>query len=225
MAHQVGAGVKTADSPFAASSVWGLPDGQTGSLNYDPSKVKAEIAAYEQDTGQHSLDITLASPADSDALRLDQQLQAQWKSAGINVHISTSEQAALIKQLIAGELQAVLNRLYNYPDPDNDQVFWSSSTIHGVGGININFSLYANPKVDQDLATGRANGYPAQRKAAYDDLVHQINAAAINDWLYRTPYSLIATHNLRGLNTARDVAFGNYEPKTWWGQVWLTTAS
>ncbi len=225
VAQQAGDGVKTADSPFASTSVWGLPDGKTGSVSFDTSKVKAEVAAYEQETGQKSLSFTLTSPANADYLRLDQQLQAEWKAAGIDAKISTSEQAAMIKQLVGGELQAVVNRLYNYPDPDNDAVFWSSKTIQGVGGININFSLYANPQVDQDLGAGKASGYPAQRKAAYDDLVHQVNTAVTNDWLYFTPYSLIASPNLHGLDTARTVAFGNYEPKTWLGGLWLSSSS
>ena len=57
---------------------------------------------------------------------------------------------------------------------------------------------------------------------SYDDMVHQLNAAVVNVWLYRTPYSLIADHHVKGLNTARDVAFGNYDPKTWLGDLWLS---
>ncbi len=148
VAKLVGDGVAQADSPFAASSVWGLPDGQTGSVNYDPSKVAAELAAYKQETGQKSLDFTLNSTADSDTLRIDQQLQAQWKAAGITAHIKSADQAALIKQLVAGELQTVILRIFNYPDPDNDFVFWSSKSVSGVGGININFNLYKSAQMD-----------------------------------------------------------------------------
>jgi peptide/nickel transport system substrate-binding protein len=225
VAKLIGAGVSTADSPFAASSVWGLPDGQTGSVNYDPSKIAAELAAYKQETGQKSLEFTLNSTADSDTLKIDQQLQAQWKSVGITAHIKAADQAALIKQLVAGELQTVILRIFNYPDPDNDFLFWSSKSVAGVGGININFNLYKSPQIDADLAVGRSNSYPSKRKAAYDDLVRTANGAVLNDWLYRTPYSLIASARVKGLNAARDVGFGNYEPKTWFGALWLSGSS
>jgi ABC-type transport system substrate-binding protein len=221
VAKLVGAGVSTADSPFPATSVWGLPAGQTGSIEYDPSKVKAEVEAYEQETGQPSLKITLTSEPDSDTLRLDQQLQAQWRTAGITASISTSDPISYEKSLVGGEYQVLILRNPNSPDPDFDYVFWSSKTIQGVGGLNINFSEYADAKIDQDLATGRTNGYPAQRKAAYDDMVHQINGAVLNVWLYRTPYSLITDHSVLGLNPGRDIAFGNYELKPWIGDLWL----
>ena len=225
VAKLIGGGVSIADSPFATSSVWGLPDGSTGSVDYDPSKVAAELAAYKHDTGQSTLHFTLNSTADSDTLRVDQLLQSQWKSAGITADIKTTDQAALIKQLVPGELQAVVLRIFNYPDPDNDFPFWSSDSVKGVGGVNINFNLYKNAQIDRDLGIGRSSGYPAQRKAAYDDLVHVANAAVLNVWLYRTPYSLIASPRVQGLNTARDVGFGNYEPKTWLGDLWLNSTN
>ena len=87
------------------------------------------------------------------------------------------------------------------------------------------FSTQFEVKIDADLAIGRANSYPKKRKAAYDDLVRTANAAVLNDWLYRTPYSLIASPRVKGLNAARDVGFGNYEPKTWYGGLWLSSGS
>jgi hypothetical protein len=39
--------------------------------------------------------------------------------------------------------------------------------------------------------------------------------------LYNTPYALIASKNVKGLNAARKQSFGNYLPKTWlWLDVW-----
>jgi len=221
VAKTVGNGVQTATSPWSPSSVWGLPQSQNGWVGYDQTKAKSEVAAYEQDTGATSLTITLTGLASTDEIRSLQALQAQWRKVGINTNIQTMDQVALIKKLVASQFEAVFESNPNYSDPDNDYVFWSSSTANGVGQININFSLYKNPQIDADLATGRTNGYPAQRKAAYDDLVHQLNAAAVDDWLYYTPYSLVANHNVRGLDTPRTVSFGNYEPKTWLGEIWL----
>jgi peptide/nickel transport system substrate-binding protein len=223
IAKQVGDGVQTASSPWAPTNTWGLPDDQNGWVNYDPAKAKQELAAYEADTHQPNLSFTLTGATGSDVARTLQQLQQQWAQVGIHADITTMDQAAAIKQLVAAQYQALFLYSYNYGDPDGDWVFWSSSTAHGVGGVNINFSLYTNAQVDQDLATGRTNPYPDKRKAAYDDLVHQLNSAATYDWLYRTPYSLIAQHQVQGLDTPRTVSFGNYSPKTWLGDLWLAS--
>lgn len=221
VAKQVGSGVQTASSPWSPDNTWGLPDSQNGWVNYDPAKAKQELAAYEADTHQPNLTFTLTGSTGSDVARTLQQLQQQWAQVGIHASITTMDQATAINQLVAANYQALFLYSYNYGDPDGDWVFWSSTTAHGVGGTNINFSLYSNPRVDADLATGRTNPYPNKRKAAYDDLVHQLNAAAIDDWLYRTPYSLVAQHQVQGLETPQTVSFGNYAPKTWLGDLWL----
>jgi peptide/nickel transport system substrate-binding protein len=222
MATLQGTDVATATGPWAPSSVWGSPEDQNGYAGYNPDKAKAELREYEKETGATSLTFTLIAVSGVDRARNVQALQAQWKKAGIDVDLQMMDQVSLIKQLVSSEYEAVYGPIYNYPDPDNDFPYWSSSTIKGVGSININFSLYANAQVDHDLEVGRSDGYADQRKAAYTDMVHQLNAAAIDVWLYRTPYSLIADPNVKGLNTARDVGFGNFEPKTWLGELWLS---
>ena len=216
-----GPGVEAATSPWAPTRPWGMPDSQTGYVNYDQAKAKQEVAAYEKDTGQKSLTITLSTTSDQDALSIGQALQAQWAAVGIKTNISSMDEAALIKRLIGADFELVYLKNYNYPDPDVDKVFWESSTVKGVGQININFNMFKSAAMDADLNKGSESGYPAQRKAAYDDLVHQLNSNVLNVWLFRTPYSLIASKQVRGLNTARDVPFGNYYPKTWLGDLWL----
>jgi peptide/nickel transport system substrate-binding protein len=222
VAKQVGTGVETASSPWAPSNTWGMPDNQNGWVGYNPTKARQELAQYQADTGQSSLSFTLTGTTGTDVARTLQQLQAQWAKVGIQATITTMDQASAIKQLVAAQYQALLLSSYNYGDPDGDWVFWSSTTSHAVGGININFSLYSSPQIDQDLSTGRTTPYPAKRKAAYDDLVHQLNRAAVYDWLYRTPYSLVTSRSVEGLDTPRQVSFGNYSPKTWLGDLWLT---
>ena len=104
--------------------------------------------------------------------------------------------------------------------PDQNTYFWGGSTIAGYGGININLAQYTSPQIEADLKVGHESGDPAQRKAAYDDLVRQLNAAAVNIWTYWTPYSIIADHSVHGLHAAETIAFANYQPKTWFGQLW-----
>jgi peptide/nickel transport system substrate-binding protein len=217
-----GADVKTADSPFAPNGTWGVPLGQAGYASYDPTKAEAELAKYKADTGQATLHFTLLTTPDTDSLRITQAIQAQLKKVGISISIVSEEETGLIKHLVGANFQAVYMHNYSYPDPDTESIFWQSATIKGVGGVNINFAQYSNPQMEQDLKTGQQAGYVNQRQVAYKDLMHQINDNVLNIWLYRTPYSIIADKDIQGLGSLETIPWGNYQPKLWFANVWLS---
>jgi peptide/nickel transport system substrate-binding protein len=221
VAASVGDGVETPTSPWGPKNVWGMPDSQNGYVSFDLEAAKKEVAAYVAETGQSSLKFTLAGLPGVDTQKTLQQVQSQWKDAGIDVNIETLEQTAYITKVAFGNYQAAFFRNYGYPDPDQDYYFWSAGTAKGAGNISINFTQYTTPELEQDVTTGRVNGFANARKAAYDDLVKQLNAGFTNIWLYRTPYTFIANKAVRGLNAAREISFGNYQPKTWLGGLWL----
>jgi len=221
IATNVGNGVEIPSSPWAPKNVWGMPDSQNGYVGFDLTGAKAEVAQYLADTGQTSLTFTLSGLPGVDTQKVLQQVQSQWKDAGIEVNIETLEQTAYITKIATGSYTAAYFRNYGYPDPDQDYYFWSTTTAKGVGTISINFTQYTTPQMEQDLTTGRTSGFANVRKPAYDDLVKQMNAGFTNIWLYRTPYSFIAQPAVKGLNPAREISFGNYQPKTWLGGLWL----
>jgi ABC-type transport system substrate-binding protein len=197
-----------------------MPDDQNGYVDFDPEQAKAELALYTQDTGNPTLSFTLSGLPDVDGTRVLQLLQSQWKDVGINVNIETLEQTAYITKAATGDYQAAFFRNYGYSDPDENYYFWSASTAKGVGNISINFTQFTTPALEASLTTGRQSGFPDQRKQAYDDLTRELNRGFTNIWLYRTPYSLIAEKQVRGLTVPRAVNFGNFMPKTWLGDLW-----
>ncbi len=220
----VGSGLQIASSPWSPSNPWGMPTSQNGYVSFDLAKAKAEVAAYEQQTGQSSLSFTLSGLPGTNLIAVLQLLQAQWKLAGITVKIESLTQAAYINQVIKGDYQASLDLNYGYPDPDQDYQFWTSSTAKGVGNLSVNFSQYSSPQIDKDLTIGRQSGYPKVRQQAYDDLTRQLNAAFTHIWLYRTPYSIITTrtvHGLDGPTGPAHISFANTDPKTWFAQIWM----
>ena len=105
------------------------------------------------------------------------------------------------------------------PRPDQDHYFWSD-TVKGPGGVNINFAQDTTPQIEADLKQGRQSGYIDQRKDAYHDLVKQLNAGAVNIWTYWTPWSIVAEKNVHGLAEAGQVPFANFQPKTWFANLW-----
>ena len=95
------------------------------------------------------------------------------------------------------------------------------STAKGLGALSINFYQYKNADNDKALDTGASSGDFATRKAAYEESTRNINEAALNIWLFNTPYALIAQPNVRGLGPAQQNGFGNFLPKPWfWPGVW-----
>ncbi len=151
-----------------------------------------------------------------------QLLQAQWKEAGITTIIAASEGQALITDVVFGKFQLAIFLIYSSPDPDQNWYFWSSSTVAPLGSVSINFSHYKSAAIDADLATGRKNADFATRKTAYDDLIKQLNENALNIWLTATPYSLVAAKHVHGLRPASQVPFGNFQPKTWLADLWVS---
>jgi peptide/nickel transport system substrate-binding protein len=220
VAATIGDGVEVPTSMWSPPSPWSMPKDQNGALTTNLDQAKREVDAYKADTGAASLDITLSGLPTIDDTKVLQLLDSQWKQVGINVTIDSLEQTAYITKIALGNYQAAFFRNYGYPDPDLDYYFFSSTTAKGAGQVSINFTEYTTPQMDTDLTTGRSSGYPNIRKAAYDDLVKQVNASATNIWLYSTPYSFIADKQVHGLSQAEKIPFGNYMPKTWLGQLW-----
>jgi ABC-type transport system substrate-binding protein len=220
VAASVGDGVETPTSPFSPDNPWGMPEDQNGYPGFDLDKAKQEVDAYKQETGAATLSFTLSGIPDVDTAKVMQLVQSQWKEAGIDASIESIESAAFITKVVGGDYHAALFQIYSSPDPDQNHYFWSAATAQGAGKININFTQYTTPQMEADLATGRQSGYPNVRKQAYDDLVKQINAAAVNIWLYWTPFSLVADPKVHGFEAANEVPFGNFQPKTWLADLW-----
>jgi peptide/nickel transport system substrate-binding protein len=226
VASIAGKGLILATSPFGASTPWGMPSDQNGYLNYNVAKAKAEVTEYKKETGASSLDFTLMGLPNIDVARTLQQLSGMWSKAGITAHIQTLDQSARITATVTGNYQATFTNNYGFPDPDNDFYFWSSSSNKTPPTISINFSHYSTDKIDADLAAGRQSGYPNVRKQAYNDLAKQLNAGLTHIWLYYTPFTYIAEKRVQGFNTLQGPAhipFGNFAPKTWWSQIWLSS--
>ncbi|HVN50464.1 MAG TPA: ABC transporter substrate-binding protein [Acidimicrobiales bacterium] len=221
VAAQVGKGVQVPTGPWSPDNPWGLPADQNGYPGYDLAKAKQEVAAYEQDTGAHSLDIKLSGVADIDTQRIMQVLQAQWKLAGINVAVDTSDSTSLIVKTATSNFEAVNLGNYGYPDPDFDYFYWSKENANGVGKISANFEQYTTPAIQNDLLAGRRSGFVNVRRQAYHDLVKQLNAGVTNIWLYRIPYTMIAAKNVMGLDMARTIPFGNTMPRAWLADLWI----
>jgi ABC-type transport system substrate-binding protein len=220
IASIIGEGVDTPTSPWAPTNPWGMPDDQNGYVNFDVEQAKAEVAEYTKDTGEATLKFTVLGTPGEDDIKVMQLLQSQYKDAGIDMTIETLEQTAYISRAVVSDFQALFSRNYGYADPDTDYIFWAAESAKGAGNLSINFAQFTSPALQSALTTGRQSGYLDVRKKAYQDVARELNAGLPDIWLYRTPYSLIADPDVKGLTKASQVGFGNYQPKTWFGDLW-----
>ncbi len=193
LAVAAGDGVQSGDARRSRPTARGVcPEDQNGYVSFDLDQAKAEVARLR---GRHRGGLAVHHPERQrrtpTSVRLLQLLQGQWGEAGIKVTIETEEAATFITDVVGGAYQVAMFSIYSSPDPDQNHYFWSAATAPGAGGVNINFTQYTTPQMEADLKTGRENPDHAARKAAYDDLVHQINAAAVNIWTVR--HALLAS--------------------------------
>lgn len=211
-------------SPFSEGSKWGgLAPDETGYPAYSLEQAKAEVEAYKADTGQPTLSFVFSGFPNTEDLDLQQNLLEQWRKAGIDARIETTEQTAFIGMLVQTNFQAALFRNYAYPDPDSNYVFWSKETAEA--GLKINFSQYFNEITESAVTWGRTAKAFDARKPGYERLVKDRNENAVDIWLFNTPYSLIGDNNIRGLNWFRVIGFGNFLPKPYIGGLWIDAAA
>ncbi len=223
IADLVGTGVQITTQGYRPDSQWHVDDADAGYYPYDPAKAKEEIEAYKAATGADSLSFKLSGlPALEDAT-LMQALQQQWREVGIDAQIEQIDQVKYISTIALGGFQAAWFRWYGYPDPDANYVYNAEETAQG--GVHINFTQYTSPEMQANLLKGRSTNDFAERKAANDAVIKEVNENALNIWLFDTPYAIIANNQVRGLNEFRTRPFGNYLPKPYWSDVWIKPAT
>ena len=221
VAQLVGQDIEIPFSPFSAENPWGDPSVSDSYPAYDLEKAKEEVAKYKEETGEPTLSVTLLGPSDTGTVAQMQTVQQQWSEAGIDSKIDAMDYNAFSLRGVQGNFQLIYGPIFSAPDPDQNYHFWSETTVAEDGAIGINFSAFANDETQAALTTGRESQDFDERKQAYADLIREQNKAAINIWLYFTPYSLVASDRVHGLQMADELPFGNFQPKTWWGQVWV----
>jgi peptide/nickel transport system substrate-binding protein len=190
-----------------------------GYVEFDPDKARERVQAYLDETGEESLAFRLSGLANTEEQALMNLLAEQWNELGMDVTVDQLEQTVYISEAVGGQYQAQSFRGFAYKNPDSNWVFWHSSTAEGP--IFLNFTQFTDPALDTALETGRSNPDIDERTQAYADAVRIINENFTHIWLYNTPYALIASTDVKGLNGPRTNSFGNFQAKTWWGEVWL----
>jgi len=224
LVERLGPDVVLSDSPTVGGTTWEVPDDEAGYVDFDTEAARADVAAYLAETGESTLEFSLAGVATLDEQELLTVLQSQWADVGIKANIESFDQTAYVAQMVTGGYQAAYWRSYSYLDPDINNTFWHSDNIAPMGQLSLNFSRWSTPLIDDALTAARLTDNVPARQKVYSEVVKLRNEAAIDIWLFNSPVALIANDDVKGLNRFRTQPFANYLPKPWWNEVWLQRA-
>jgi peptide/nickel transport system substrate-binding protein len=194
------------------------PAGTVPPPNGDVAQAKKYVAAYEQDTGQTSLQFTYLTGQDSFSLRDAQVLQGFMQAAGMQMQIKQEEQSAMINDVIAGNYQVTAWRNHPGFDPDTQWIWWhcyaapaavqpNQKNIATPGpptnGNNcdnpVNFSHFNDSVINKDLETGRENPNPQARANAYQNLNIEFAKQGWEAWGYYSIWTIPSQTNLQGI--------------------------
>ncbi|MCZ7530759.1 MAG: ABC transporter substrate-binding protein [Acidimicrobiia bacterium] len=175
--------IRLADSPWPPESRW-HPDGLEFP-DHDPERARELLGEYEAETGE-TVSLTLGTTSTPEAKQTQEIIAEQWRDLGIDVETTTTEQATLITDVIAGNFDALVWRQFNSPDPDGESHWWFSQNTEGP--VAVNFARNRDPVIDEALYAGRATDDLETRKAAYRTVAERLNADLPYLWLRHTTW-------------------------------------
>jgi len=215
----LGPGVlEPADGPFAEGEPWYSAD--THQPPFDLAEARRFADAHRARTGE-ALRLRLTTFPDPTRLRQAQLLQQMWAEIGAEVQIQTLDQASFIDPLIHGGLDAAIISNFGPADPDFNYLFWHSSLVGEPGALSINFSHTADAELDAALDAGRRTDDVEVRARHYQVVTRRLNDEVAYIWLYRTPTTIVATHEVGGLESLGRAGFGRPDGKPWLAHLWL----
>lgn len=183
---------EVSNGPFKPSSPWHT---DTDYPDFDLTAAQALIAEVEAEKGPVVFSLgTTPSPENNAAT---QRLQTMWQDAGMDVSVTTTDQAQFIGDALTGNYQANLWRQFGAIDPDTDAVWWLSESTEGT--LNLNFARNKDPRIDEALMQGRHEADPAARKQAYADFQRYLSEDLPYIWLNHSLWAVAGTDQVRNL--------------------------
>jgi peptide/nickel transport system substrate-binding protein len=183
IAKERGAGlVRVSDGPFPPGSVGYLKD--TGYPTYDPTKAKSEMDVCLSALKTDHIDFTFNTTNDPFNVESNTLITSMWSDVfgnKVKASITPIEQGAYIGLALTGAFQAQGWRNHGGWDPDQQRLWWQSSSSAPIGGLALNFGRFKDPDMDKQLNILKTNPDPAARKAAAEE-VNRIFGAKVYNW-------------------------------------------
>jgi peptide/nickel transport system substrate-binding protein len=181
-----------ANGPFSPSSPWYI---ETDYPQYDPVKAQELVDKVKAANGG-TFAFELVGPPTPDAANSMQYLQQQWKQFGIDVSITTIEQAPLIVKILTGDYQATMWTQFDSPHPLGDSIWWHPNTAKPIPEFALNFARNKDERIGDALDAAREEPDPAKERELYQDVQEYLAEDNPYIWLYHTQLSIVAQPNV-----------------------------
>jgi peptide/nickel transport system substrate-binding protein len=184
----LGAGkLSKATGPFSPGNMGYLDN--AGYPASDLNQAKSLAADYEKQTGK-KLSFSYLAVNSETTLAQAQLLQAQMAKAGIDMQITSVDQATQISAAIAGKFQALQWRNHPGSDPDQQYIWWRTGSPLNFGRIN---DADLNGLLDQARSTNDG------RAAAYEKVNRIFGEKVYNAWLNYSHWMVATAANVHGV--------------------------
>jgi ABC-type transport system substrate-binding protein len=187
---------------------------------YNPSRAAKLVSQIKKQGG--SVSFNLNSTSDPEVLAAAQFIQQAFNSTGMKCNINIIAQATIINDALAGTYQATLWRQFGAIDPDENYVWFSTTTVNP--GLSINMAHNSDPRIQTELEAGRTTGNKSDRINHYQK-VNQLLAKDIPYlWLARDTWAVVADPSVQNfanpttVSGSKAVAFS--EGVLWPTQIW-----
>lgn len=162
--------------------------------SYNPSKARQLVQEVTREKGPLSFELGTINT--SVTVAANQLIQQQWQAVGIQTHIAVSEETTYIANALNGHYQANAWIQFNAVDPDNNYVWWSTTTTAPVGQSSLNFARNSDPQIETALQQGRQSSDQATRVQAYQKVNDRLNTDLPYIWLFQTVGGVVGRANV-----------------------------
>ncbi len=207
--------------PFGEGSPYFASTGYPGPA---PAKARQLIDEVRHETGR-PVSITLNHTPDPSATRDAEYFQAQLQGAGMQVTLSTVQQAEIISTAVLGTFEAQLWRQFGAVHPDLNYIFWSPTNA-GQSGFAVNMARNTDPRMEAALLKGRQSAVSSEAAEAYQDVGRLMGDDIPYIWTARAVWSIGAQPKVENWNNpttpSGKPAYGMITGAIWPTQIWLS---
>ncbi len=184
IAKERGAGLDpVANGPFSPGSVGYLHD--TGYPSYDPDTAKAEMATCLKALGTDHIEFSFSTTNDPYNVETNTLIASMWTDLfgdQVRTSITAIEQGQYIGLALTGAFNAIGWISHAGYDPDQQRLWWQSTSASPVGALALNFGRFRDADMDKALDTIKSNPDPAARKTAAEEVNRIFGKQVYNLW-------------------------------------------
>jgi len=204
LADERGAGlVEPANGPFPPGSIGYLED--TGYPQYDPDAALEEFDTCLSELGTDRIEFSFNTTNDPFNVESNELIISMWQEVfgdAVTASITPVEQGQYIGLGLVGTFNALAWRSHSGLDPDQQRLWWHSTSSTPVGTLALNFGRIRDPEMDAALDTIKSNPDPVARKEAAEEVNRIFGEQVYNWWTTWALWGVIEQPYVNGVESA-----------------------